>query len=230
MATVFNVVFALYPQITQLDFTGPHEVLSRLPGAQCALASAKGGTIKAEGGLSFETQRMADLSACDLICVPGGFGTVEAMQDEHFLRELKRLSGLAKYTTSVCTGSLLLASAGLLKGKRAACHWAWGDLLDEFPGVTLDKARVVRDGNTFTGGGVTAGIDMAFSVLAEIAGEPFSKAVQLGLEYAPDPPFDCGHPDSASPEILSAVKQRFMVDGEARLRVTKEAAEQSSKT
>jgi cyclohexyl-isocyanide hydratase len=126
----FNVVFALYPRITQLDFTGPHEVLSRLPSAVCVLGSSKGGLIAADGG----------------------FGTMAAMQDELFLYELKRLASKATYVTSVCTGSLLLAAAGLLAGKRVACHWAWGDLLTEFPGVTLDKSRVVRDGNTFSGG------------------------------------------------------------------------------
>jgi cyclohexyl-isocyanide hydratase len=204
----YIVVFALYPRITQLDFTGPHEVLSRLPIATCVLGSSKGGQIAAEGGLSFETQAFRSISNCDLLCVPGGYGTMDAMQDAEFLSELKRLASLSNYVTSVCTGSLLLAAAGLLNGKRAACHWAWGDLLNEFDGVILDKARVVRDGNTFSGGGVTAGIDMAFTVMAEVAGEQFAKAIQLGLEYSPAPPFSSGHPDEAVPELVAMVKAK----------------------
>jgi cyclohexyl-isocyanide hydratase len=177
MRKSFNVVFALYPLITQLDFTGPHEVLSKLPNAVCTLGSMNGGKVVSDSGLTFETKCLSEITSCDLICVPGGFGTTAAMQDAQFLFELRRLADSATYVTSVCTGSLLLASAGLLKGKRAACHWAWGELLNEFPGVTLDKARVVRDGNTFSGGGVTAGIDMAFTVMAEMAGVQFAKTI-----------------------------------------------------
>ncbi len=224
MTKPYNVVFALYPRITQLDFTGPHEVLSRLPGAMCVLGSAKGGNVAADGGLSFETQALSNIAQCDLLCVPGGFGTMDAMQDAEFLIELRRLASLATYVTSVCTGSLLLAAAGLLNGKRAACHWAWGDLLNEFPGITLDKARVVRDGNTFSGGGVTAGIDMAFTVMAEVAGEQYAKAIQLGLEYSPAPPFNSGHPDEASPELVAMVKGKHASANIERKRIAADAA------
>ena len=209
MASDFVVVFALYPRVTQLDFTGPFEVFARLPGARCVLASAAGGTIQADGGLTFSgVVRLADVVHCSLLCVPGGFGTVGAMEDQAYLSQLRRLGAQSQWVTSVCTGSLLLAAAGLLHGKRAACHWAWRELLSEF-GVTPDSARVVRDGTTITGGGVTAGIDMALSVMAEIAGTDHAQTVQLAMEYAPEPPFDCGRPERARPEIVAAAWKRL---------------------
>ncbi len=209
MSADFPVVFALYPNITQLDFTGPHEVFARLPGAKCILASVAGGTLEAGGGMTFAgLRRLQDVESCGLLCVPGGYGTIQALEDREFLAALRRLAGSARYVTSVCTGSLLLAAAGLLSGKRAACHWAWRDSLAAF-GVTPDPARVVRDGNTITGGGVTAGIDMALTVLAEIAGAEYAQAVQLAIEYAPMPPFDSGRPERARPEIVAAARQRL---------------------
>ena len=176
MSTDFPVVFALYPRVTQLDFTGPFEVFARLPRARCVLASVHGGSIQGDGDITFaNVARLGDISGCALLCVPGGFGTVAAMEDQDYLNELRRLAATARYVTSVCTGSLLLAAAGLLAGKRAACHWAWRDSLAAF-GVTPDPARVVQDGNVISGGGVTAGIDMALTVMAEVA----------GAEYAPN--------------------------------------------
>jgi cyclohexyl-isocyanide hydratase len=205
----FLVVFALYPRVTQLDFTGPFEVFARLPGAECVLASTEGGTIQADGGITFsKVARLADIAECALLCVPGGFGCVAAMEDQRYLAELRRLAALARYVTSVCTGSLLLAAAGLLVGKRASCHWAWRDSLAAL-GVTPDPARVVRDGNTISGGGVTAGIDMALTVTAEIAGEDYAQVIQLAMEYAPQPPFDCGRPELAPPKILEKVLKRY---------------------
>ena len=220
-ASPFTVVFALYDRVTHLDFTGPHEVFWRLPGAQCVLASARGGTIHADGGLTFaNVQRLADIPHADLICVPGGFGVIEAMGDADFVREVRRLADGAQYITSVCTGSLVLGAAGLLRGKPAACHWAWRELLPAF-GATVDEGRVVRDGNLITGGGVTAGIDMALSVMADIAGAEHAQAVQLGIEYAPAPPFDCGRPERAAPHVLEAVTERLN-----RLRADRYAAVQ----
>lgn len=207
MERTFAVVFALYPRVTQLDFTAPFEVFAKLPGAQCVLASATGGTIEADGGMTFaNVQRLADVRHCDLLCVPGGFGATAALEDAAYLTELRRLAAMARYVTSVCTGSLLLAAARLLEGKRAACHWAWRESLSAF-GVTPDPARVVRDGNVITGGGVTAGIDMALTVVAEIAGADYAQAVQLAIEYAPAPPFDSGRPERARPEILAKARQ-----------------------
>ena len=208
MTADFPVVFALYPNITQLDFTGPYEVFTRLPGARCILASIEGGTIEAGGGMTFAgVRRLQDIASCALLCVPGGFGTVPTLSDRRYLAELRRLAVSACYVTSVCTGSLLLAAAGLLTGKRAACHWAWRDSLAAF-GAVPDPARVVRVGNIITGGGVTAGIDMALTVLAEIAGTDYAQAVTLGIEYAPQPPFDSGRPELARPDILAAAKKR----------------------
>src|SRR5580700_7079165 len=201
----FPIVFALYPRVTQLDFTGPYEVFARLPGARLILASTTGNSIEADGGITFSNVvRLADVERCALLCVPGGFGTIAAMEDREYLAEIRRLAAQARYVTSICTGSLLLAAAGLLQGKKAACHWAWRHLLAQF-GVEADPARVVRDGSVITGGGVTAGIDMALTVMAEIAGPRFAQAVQLGLEYAPEPPYDCGRPERAAPEVLQAV-------------------------
>ena len=209
MAEEFRVVFAIYPHVTQLDFTGPHEVLARLPGARCMLASSTGGDVEADGGLVFtRVRRLAEIERCALICVPGGFGTIEAMEDPELLAQIKRLAESAHYVTSVCTGALVLGAAGLLKGKRATTHWAWRDALSAF-GATPDSARVVRDGNLFTGGGVTAGIDFALTVLAEVAGDEFAQAVQLGIEYAPDPPFNSGRPELAPPHILASTQQRY---------------------
>ncbi|HJV95877.1 MAG TPA: DJ-1/PfpI family protein [Albitalea sp.] len=215
----FIVVFALFDRVTQLDFTGPNEVFWRLPGAQCIVASARGGEIRADGGLTIaNVQRLADIPHADLICVPGGFGVIEAMGDADFVRELRRLAQGARYVTSVCSGSLVLGAAGLLRGKRAACHWAWRDLLPPF-GAIVDEGRVARDGNLITGGGVTAGIDMALTVMADIAGAEYAQSVQLGIEYAPAPPFECGRPELAAPQILQAVTERL-----ERLRADRYAA------
>jgi cyclohexyl-isocyanide hydratase len=215
----FPVVFVLYPHVTQLDFTGPHEVLARLPGAQCILASSTGGDLEADGGLVFtRVRRLAEIERCALICVPGGFGTTEAMEDQELLAQLRRLAKTARYVTSVCTGALVLGAAGLLKGKRATSHWAWRDSLSSF-GAMPDPARVVRDGNVITGGGVTAGIDFALTVLAEIAGDEFAQSVQLGIEYAPAPPFNSGRPELAPPHVLAGTQQRY-----ERVRGAREAA------
>ena len=209
MAEEFLVVFALYPHVTQLDFTGPHEVFARLPGARCVLASSTGGDLEADGGLVFtRVQRLAEIERCALICVPGGFGTIEAMEDQELLAQLRRLAKNARYVTSVCTGALVLGAAGLLRGKRATSHWAWRDALSAF-GATPDPARVVRDGNVITGGGVTAGIDFALTVLAEVAGDEFAQSVQLGIEYAPAPPFNSGRPELAPAHVLANTQQRY---------------------
>ncbi len=203
-----TIVFALYPGVTHLDFTGPHQFLSRLPGARVIAASAAGEPIEADQLTFANLTRLADISACDVICVPGGFGCTDAMNDEAFMGDIRRLASGAKYVTSVCTGSLILGAAGLLKGKRAACHWAWRHLLPMF-GAIPDEGRVVRDGNIITGGGVTAGIDFALTLAAEIAGPQVAQSIQLGLEYAPAPPFNAGRPETAPPEVLERFKARM---------------------
>jgi cyclohexyl-isocyanide hydratase len=199
--STLTIIFALYPGVTQLDFTGPHQVLCRLPGAKVMAASEAGTPIEAEGLTYSNLARLADIAACDVLCVPGGSGTTAAMEDAAFMTQIRRLAAGSRYITSVCTGSLILGAAGLLRGKRAACHWGARDLLTLF-GAIPDDARVVRDGNVFTGGGVTAGIDFALTLAEEIAGRETAELIQLYLEYAPSPPFNAGRPETAPPEIL----------------------------
>jgi len=205
----FRIVEVLYPGLTQLDFTGPHTIFSRLPGAETLVASEPGGPIESDGGLVFAgTRRMAEIERCELLFLPGGMAATDVINDDAFMLQVRRLAGGARYLTSVCTGSLILGAAGLLKGRRAACHWAWRPLLPLF-GAIADEGRVVRDGDIITGGGVTAGIDLALTVAAEIAGETLAQALQLNIEYAPAPPFDAGRPETAPPEVLALVQSRM---------------------
>ncbi|MGO8738420.1 DJ-1/PfpI family protein [Rhodoblastus sp.] len=219
----FRILFAVYPGMTQLDFTGPQQFFARMPGAEIVVASSTGGEVPSEGLVFAGAGRLADVVACDLLCVPGGTNALEVALDENFIGEIRRLAAGARYVTSVCTGSLILGAAGLLQGKRAACHWAWRDLLPLF-GAIPDENRVVRDGNVITGGGVTAGIDFALTVLAEIAGENVAQTIQLGLEYAPAPPFESGTPETAPPEILAAVHQRMALFSATRQAQARAAA------
>ena len=207
MDSPLHIVFALYPSITQLDFTGPYEVFCRLPGARVTVASLDGGELRTEHGLTFTgLGRLADVRDCTLLCVSGGMDQSAAMT-EPFLAQLRRRADQATYITSVCNGSLLLGAAGLLRGKRSACHWAVRPLLEKY-GALPDAARVVRDGKLITGGGVTAGIDFALTVAAEIAGPTVAQTIQLLLEYAPAPPFNAGRPETAPPEVLRAIRER----------------------
>ena len=218
-----QIVIPLFPDVTHLDFTGPHQVLSRAPGAEVIVASMGGRDIAAEGLMFTGLKDLARVERCDLLCVPGGFGATDAMLDEAFMREVRRLGAQSRYLTSVCTGSLILAAAGFLHGRRAACHWAWRDLLPLF-GAIADEVRVARDGDIITGGGVTAGLDFAFAVLAEIAGEDVAQTVQLGLEYAPAPPFDAGRPELAPPQVLAAYNRRIRPLVASRRAAAEEAA------
>lgn len=206
-ATKFRIVEVIYPGMTQLDFTAPHTVFSRIPNTETIVASPQGGEVRSDGGLVFAgTQPIAAIERCDLLFFPGGFAATKVINDAAFMAEIGRLAADARYLTSVCTGSLILAATGLLRGKRAACHWAWRDLLRLF-GAIPDPGRVVRDGNIITGGGVTAGIDFAFTVAAELAGPHVAQVLQLNLEYAPAPPFDSGRPETAPPEVLAEVQR-----------------------
>jgi putative intracellular protease/amidase len=222
-APKLQIVIALYPDVTHLDFTGPHQVLSRAPNAEVVVASMGGRDIGAEGLVFTGLADLAKVARCDVLLVPGGLGATEAMLDVAFMREVRRLGAGAQYLTSVCTGSLILAAAGFLTGKRAATHWAWRELLEPF-GVVVDTGRVVRDGNVITGGGVTAGLDFAFTVLAELAGDDYAQAVQLGLEYAPAPPFNAGRPELAPPHVLAAYNRRMGPTVAGRRAAAEEAA------
>ena len=219
-----QIVFALYPGVTHLDFTGPHQVLARTPNAVVTAASLGGQDIEADGLTFRKLADLAKIERCDVLCVPGGFGTTDAMLNEGFMAQIRRLGAGATYITSVCTGSLILGAAGFLKGKRAACHWGWRSLLEPF-GAIVSEARVERDGNVITGGGVTAGIDFGLVLLAELAGRDHAEAVQLGLEYAPDPPFNSGRPELARPEILAQVKARLAASTDARAQAAIGAAD-----
>lgn len=217
-----NIVFALFPGVTHLDFTGPHQILCRLPGAKVTVACLDGGEIEADGLIFAHLPRLADVGACDVLIVPGGFGTTQAMAEPAFLAEIRRLAAGARYVCSVCTGSLVLGAAGLLKGRRAACHWAWRDQLSLF-GAIPDPERVVRDGHVFTGGGVTAGIDFALTIAAEIAGEAVAQSIQLAVEYAPAPPFNAGRPETAPAEVLERVQRLYGRGMDERLAAAEKA-------
>lgn len=200
-----QIVFVLFPGVTQLDFTGPHQFLVRTPNADVVVASLGGRDVEAEGLVFTKLADLAKIERCDVLCIPGGLGTTEAIQDEAFMAEVRRLGAGARYLTSVCTGSLILGAAGFLQGREAATHWAWRELLPQF-GARVSEARVARDGNVITGGGVTAGIDFALVLLEELAGRDFAEAMQLRLEYAPSPPFNAGRPELARPEIIELVR------------------------
>jgi cyclohexyl-isocyanide hydratase len=207
MSSPFRVGFLLFPDITQLDLTGPYEVLRQMPGAEVHLVWKTRDPVRAAGGLSIlPTVTYADCPQLDLICVPGGSGMNPLLTDGDTLDFLCRQAKGARYVTSVCTGALVLGAAGLLKGKRAATHWMSRELLTKF-GATPSDERVVIDGNVITGGGVTAGIDFALKVVAEIAGEDVARSIQLGIEYDPDPPFDSGSPRVAHPELVKKAKE-----------------------
>lgn len=197
-----HIVFPLFNGMTPLDFVAPYQAFRLVPCAHVTVASLDGRDIEA-GGLVFS--HLADLSkieTCDVICVPGGFGTSVAMLDGAFMGEIRRLASAAEYQTSVCTGALILGAAGLLRGKRAATYWASRDTLALF-GAIVEKGRVVRDGTVITGGGVTAGLDFALVVIAELFGQATAESVQLRLEYAPAPPFGTANSDRAPTEVTA---------------------------
>lgn len=200
----FNVGFVIFPDLTQLDFTGPLQVLARLPQSTTHIVAKSEDPVPSDCGLGLvPTRTFANCPPLDLICIPGGSsGVVGVMNDRDTIQFVRRQAGTAKYVTSVCTGAFVLGVAGLLKGRRATTHWAFTELLP-LVGATYEKARIVKDGNVITAGGVTSGIDFGLSVVAEIAGETVAQTIQLGIEYDPDPPFNSGHPDRA-PDIVKA--------------------------
>ena len=206
----FNVGFVIFPDLTQLDLTGPLQVLARLPQSATHIVAKSEAPVPSDCGLSLvPTRTFANCPPLDLICIPGGAaGVVGAIGDRETVEFVRRQAEGAKYVTSVCTGAFVLGVAGLLKGRRATTHWAYTDLLP-LVGATYEKARVVQDGNLITAGGVTSGIDFGLSVVAEIAGETVAREVQLGIEYDPAPPFDSGHPDRASAAVKSALYARY---------------------
>jgi cyclohexyl-isocyanide hydratase len=206
----FNVGFVIFPDLTQLDFTGPLQILARLPQSTTHIVAKSEAPVPSDCGLSLvPTRTFANCPPLDLICIPGGVsGITGAISDRETVEFVREHASNAKYVTSVCTGAFVLGVAGLLKGRRVTTHWAYTDLLS-LVGATYEKARVVKDGNLITAGGVTSGIDCGLSVVAEIAGEMTARAIQLGIEYDPAPPFDSGHPDRAPAAVKSALSSRY---------------------
>ena len=205
-----SIGLLLFPNLTQLDLTGPLQVLHRLPNTKVEIVAKTRDPVPSDCGLSLvPTTDFARCPPLDLIFVPGGAaGVLGAISDPETLHFVREQAGRSRWVTSVCTGALVLGAAGLLKGRRATTHWAYTSLLP-LVGATYEKGRVVRDGNFFTGGGVTAGIDFALTIAAEVAGLDVAQSIQLGIEYDPSPPFTAGNPDVAPPAVRTTLEERY---------------------
>lgn len=224
MAASLQIGIVLFPRVTQLDFTGPLQVFSSVPGATVHLIWKRIEPVPSDSVLVITpTVSFADCPQLDVICVPGGFGTDDMVNDEEMLAFLRKQAVGAKYITSVCTGSMVLGAAGLLKGYRATSHWTMVDFLSAF-GAIPTRTRVCTDRNRVTGGGVTAGIDFALTLVAKLVDPQTAQAIQLRLEYNPAPPFNAGSPDTAPPEILAFMKDKYAAAQERRREVLGRAA------
>src|SRR6202163_466209 len=209
MSAPLQIGLVLFPKVTQLDFTGPLQVFSSVPGAKVHLIWKRIEPVPSDSVLALTpTITFADCPQLDVICVPGGLGTNDMIGDEEMLAFLRKQAIGAKYITSVCTGSLVLGAAGLLSGYRAATHWTAVDFLKAF-GAIPAKTRVCVDRHRVTGGGVTAGIDFALTLVSIMVDRPTAEAIQLRLEYNPAPPFNAGSPDTAPPEIVALMKEKI---------------------
>jgi cyclohexyl-isocyanide hydratase len=205
-----------FPQVQQLDLTGPYEVFASVPGSEVHLIWKDLQPLRSATGLMLTPNvTFADCPPLDVLCVPGGAGVNALLEDETVLAFLRERAPSLRYLTSVCTGSLVLGAAGLLKGKRATSHWNALDFLTRF-GATPVPERVVRDGTLITAGGVTSGIDFGLTVVAELLGETEAQTIQLAIEYAPQPPFDAGTPREAPADILQAARLRLAGSRKAR--------------
>jgi len=211
-----HIGLLVFPGVQQLDLTGPHDVLASLPDATVHLVWKSHDTVASSSGLALApTCTFDDCPPLDVICVPGGIGINDLLLDAETIAFVQQRAATARYVTSVCTGALLLGVAGLLRGRRATTHWAFHELLEPLGAVPV-RERVVRDGNLITGGGVTAGIDFALTIAAELAGDEEAQSIQLALEYAPAPPFDAGSPDTAPASVLKRVTERSAAGLEKR--------------
>lgn len=205
--TAFHIGFPLFRGLTHLDLSGPHEILSRLPGAHCHLLAHTLEPVTSASGLALmPSLRFANAPPLDMLCVPGGPGHLQAMGDAALLDFLRAQASGCRFVTAVCTGAMVLAAAGLLRGHRATTHWMSLDRLAAF-GAIPSPERVVHDRDRITGGGVTAGIDFALTVAAVLQGEAVARAIQLQVQYAPQPPFDSGEPAQAAPALVAAVRR-----------------------
>jgi transcriptional regulator GlxA family with amidase domain len=211
-----QVAYLLYDRFTALDITGPHEVLNFVPGNESIFVAEKAGPIRNESDtLSLVADAsLDDVKSPDIVVVPGGFGTRALLHHEPLLDWLREVHETTVWTTSVCTGSLLLAAAGMLDGAPATTHWLARDLLGEL-GAKPVPDRIVEHGKIVTAAGVSSGIDMALHLVKTINGPEVAQAVQLGIEYDPEPPVDAGSPEKAPPEIVEVVKAAFEAQGAA---------------
>jgi cyclohexyl-isocyanide hydratase len=224
MSAPLQIGLVIFPKVTQLDLTGPVQVFSSVPDAQVHLIWKRIEPVPSDTVLTLTpTTTFADCPQLDVICVPGGFGTDDMVNDEEMLDFLRRQAKAAKYITSVCTGSLVLGAAGLLTGYRATTHWTAMDFLAQF-GATPAKTRVCVDRNRITGGGVTAGIDFALLLVSIMIDRQTAEMIQLRLEYNPAPPFNSGSPDTAPPEILALMKEKIAPSRQPRNEATARAA------
>jgi transcriptional regulator GlxA family with amidase domain len=203
--TSMRIAILLFDQLAAQDAIGPYEVMRCVPGWEVELVGARRGEVRAEGGLGLSVDRaLEEASEPDIVVVPGGEGSEAVAEDEATLAWLRAVDERTKWTTSVCTGALILGAAGLLEGKRATSNWLFLERLREY-GADPVGGRFVEDGKTITAAGVTAGLDMALHLVGREAGPEMAQAVQLGIEYDPDPPFDAGSPEKAPAEIVEAV-------------------------
>jgi cyclohexyl-isocyanide hydratase len=204
-----QIGMVLFPRLTQLDLTGPQEILARIPDVDVHVIAKTREPVVAETGLVLMPSMVfAEAPPIDLLFVPGGTGQIDAAEDDETLEWIRTTGEKARWVTSSCTGALLLGCAGLLRGYQAATHWAFMDLLPLVGAIPVNR-RVVVDRNRMTCGGVTAGIDIALTIAAEVAGREQAEAIQLGLEYDPSPPFRSGHPNVASHELVAQVRTRL---------------------
>jgi len=204
-----DIAFLVYRGMALLDLSGPYEVLQNLPGARLHVVANTPEPVVSDGGVKvWPTTTFAERPRAQVLCVPGGAGQIELMEDEPTVRWIQTVAAGAQWVTSVCTGSFLLGAAGLLRGYRATSHWASLPLLAAY-GATIVEERVVVDRNRITAAGVTAGIDLALHLAARLASPEVAQAIQLGLEYDPQPPFQSGHPRNASPAVIDMVRARF---------------------
>lgn len=201
-----KIAILLYEGFTALDAIGPYEVLRSVPGWEVEFVAAQRGEVRTDSGVVGLTadRSLEEVGEPEIVLVPGGMGTRKKMEDEEILSWLRRVDETTKWTTSVCTGSLLLAAAGLLEGRRATGHWAWLEPLKDF-GAEPVGGRYVEDGKVITAAGVSAGIDMALYLVGREVGPDVAQAIQLGIEYDPDPPFDAGSPEKAPTAIVELV-------------------------
>ena len=219
-----HIGLVLFPRLTQLDLTGPFEVLARLPNAQVHLVWKTPAAIVSDVGLSIvPTTTFADCPQLDVICVPGGPGMNDLLNDEEVLEFLSRQAEDARYITSVCTGALVLGAAGLLRGYKASTHWASMHFLEAFGATPVDE-RVCVDRNRITGGGVTAGIDFGLTLASELADPTTAQRIQLYMEYNPAPPFDAGSPKTAPQDVVAGFKEFLGPILDARGKAVVEAA------